>query len=88
MKTPPGGPGGVFLPLIVTFVFIFACGFGFLAALHAGTLVILFLAQVGQNTRLRAAALESLERIVQRLILLDVDFRHVFPSLQKRLAAL
>ena len=61
---------------------------GLLAALDAGALIVLLLPQIGQNAGLRAAALESLQSIVQRLILLDVDFRHVFPSLQIRLAAL
>ena len=51
------------------------------------TLVVLLLAQVGQNAGLSAAALESLKSIVQRLVLLDIYFRHLFPSLQKCHAA-
>ena len=77
-----------YMSLIETLVFVLASGLGFLAALDAGALVVLLLPEVGQNAGLRAAALESLQSIVQRLILLDVDFRHVFPSLQIRLAAL
>jgi hypothetical protein len=73
---------------IVTLVLVLASGLGFLTALDAGALVVLLLSEVGQNAGLRAAALESLQSVVQRLILLDVDFRHVFPSLQIRLAAL
>ncbi len=73
---------------IETLVFVLASGLGFLAALDAGALVVLLLSEVGQNAGLRAAALESLQSVVQRLVFLDVDFRHVFPSLQIRLAAL
>ena len=77
-----------YMSSIVTLVLVLASGLGFLTALDAGALVVLLLSEVGQNAGLRAAALESLQSVVQRLILLDVDFRHVFPSLQIRLAAL
>lgn len=73
---------------IVTLVLVLASGLGFLTALDAGALVVLLLSEVGQNAGLRAAALESLQSVIQRLVFLDVDFRHVFPSLQIRLAAL
>jgi ABC-type branched-subunit amino acid transport system permease subunit len=73
---------------VVTLIFVLAGGLGFLTALDAGALVVLLLSEVGQNAGLRAAALESLQSVVQRLVFLDVDFRHVFPSLQIRLAAL
>ena len=73
---------------IVTLVFILACGLGLLAALHAGALVILLLSQVSQNAGLCTAALESLKSVVQRFVFLDINFRHLFPSLQIRLAAL
>ena len=62
--------------LIVTLIFILARSFGFLAALYARALVIFLLAQIGQDAGLRAAAFESLQRIVQRLVLLHVNFRH------------
>ena len=51
------------------------------AALYAGTLIVLLLSEVLQNTGLCAAALESFKSIVQRLIFLDIDFRHLFHSL-------
>jgi hypothetical protein len=73
---------------IEALVLVLAGGLGFLAALDAGALVVLLLAKIGQNAGLGAAALESLQSVVQRLVLLDVNFRHVFPSLQIRLAAL
>ena len=76
------------MSLIETLILVLASGLGFLAALDAGALVVLLLSEVGQNAGLRAAALESLQSVVQRLVFLDVDFRHVFPSLQIRLAAL
>ena len=47
-----------------------------LAALDAGALVVLLLTQVSQNTGLGAAALKSLKSVVQRLVFLDMDFRH------------
>ena len=62
--------------LVVTLIFILARSFGFLAALYARALVIFLLAQIGQDAGLRAAAFESLQRIVQRLVLLHVNFRH------------
>ena len=64
------------LKLIVTLILILARCFGFLTALYAGALVIFLLAQIGQNAGLRAAAFKSLQRIVQRLILFHVNFRH------------
>ena len=73
---------------VIALVLVLAGGLGFLAALDAGALIVLFLSQIGQDAGLRAAALESLKSVVQRLVFLDVDFRHVFPSLQIRLAAL
>lgn len=74
--------------LVVALILVLACGFRFLAALDAGALIVLLLPQIGQDAGLGAATLESLERIVQRLILFDVDFRHFIPSLQIRLSAL
>ena len=72
-----GASGIVFLKgSIVALIFILARCFRFLAAFYAGALVILLLAQVGQDAGLRAAAFESLQRIVQRLVLLHVNFRH------------
>ena len=46
--------------LIIALVFILACGFGFLAAFYAGTLVILLLPKVSQNAGLCTAAFETL----------------------------
>ena len=68
--------GFVLRGLIITLIFILACSFGFLAALYAGALVVLLLAKIGQNTGLLAAAFESLQSIVQRLVLFYINFRH------------
>ena len=89
-KTTGLSTGGFYMSCksIVALVLVLAGGLGFLTALDAGALVVLLLAKVGQNAGLCAAALESLQRVIQRLVFLDVDFRHVFPSLQIRLAAL
>ena len=61
---------------------VLASGLAFLAALDAGTLVVLLFAKIGQHAGLGTTALEALERVVQRLVFLDVDFRHCIPSLQ------
>ena len=66
------------MQLIVALVLVLAGSLGFLAALDAGALIILLLAKIGQNTGLGAAALESLKSVIQRLVLLDMDFRHLF----------
>ena len=47
-----------------------------LAALNAGTLVMLTLTNLGQHTRLGTAALKTLQRVVQGLALFDMDLRH------------
>ena len=67
---------------------VLASSFRLLLTLQAGADVMLALLNFGDNALLGTAALKSLERVVQRLILLDVDFRHFIPSLQIRLAAL
>ena len=61
---------------IISLVLILASCLGLLAALDAGALVVLLLPQVAQDAGLGAAALEALESCIQRLILLDMDFRH------------
>ena len=74
--------------LVVTLILVLACSLRLFAATNAGALVVLLAAQIRHDASLGTAALKSLERVVQRLILLDVDFRHFIPSLQIRLAAL
>ena len=49
-----------------------------LAALHAGTLVVLTLTNLGQHTRLGAAALKALQSALQRLVFSYTDFRHLY----------
>ena len=51
-------------------------GLRLLAALDAGALVVLTLANLGQNARLGATALEALECVLQGLAVLHMDFRH------------
>ena len=74
--------------LVITLILVLASSLRLFAATNAGALVVLLAAQIRHDAGLGTAALKSLERIVQRLILLDVDFRHFIPSLQIRLAAL
>ena len=49
-----------------------------LAALHAGTLIMLSLANLGDHASLGAAALKPLERAVDGLAVLDMDLRHLY----------
>ena len=64
--------------LIIALVAVLSSCLGLLAALDAGTLVMLPAADLSQNAGFRTTALEALERAVQRLIFLDMDFRHLF----------
>ena len=74
--------------LIVTLILVLACCLALLAALDAGALVVLLLSQISQYTGLGTAALKSFKSIVQRFVLLDIDFRHLFHSLHIRLSTL
>ena len=67
--------------LVITLILVLACCFALLAALDAGALVVLLLSQISQYTGLGTAALKSFKSIVQRFVLLDIDFRHLFHSL-------
>ena len=87
-KNKAAPAGAALMGLIIALILVLAGRLGFLAALHAGALVVLLLPQIGQDAGLGAAALESLKSVIQRLVLLDMDFRHFIPSLQIRLAAL
>ena len=73
---------------IETLILVLACCFRLFTALDAGALVVLLFSQVGQNAGLCAAALKSFQSVVQRLVFLDINFRHLFPSLQTHRAAL
>jgi hypothetical protein len=64
--------------LIVPLVAVLASSLRLLAALDTGALVMLSAADLSQNAGLGTAALETLERAVQRFIFLDMDFRHLF----------
>ena len=49
-----------------------------LAALDAGAVVILALTNLSQHTGLGAAALKTLQRVLQRLALTDMNFGHLY----------
>lgn len=53
-----------------------------LTALYARALIMLTLAELGKHTSLCTGTLESSQSAVQRLVFLDMDFRHRFPSLR------
>ena len=69
--------GGVLFGL-VELLAVLAGGFGLLAALDAGALVMLTLTDLGQHTRLGTAALETLQSALQRLIFTNTNFRHLY----------
>ena len=69
----------------IALMLVLASGLRFLAALDAGALVVLLAAQIVHDAGLRAAALKTFQRIVERFVLLHMDLRHSFPSLQVRL---
>ena len=68
----------VFFTSIVSLVTVLASGLRLLAALDTGALIMLSAADLRQNAGLGTAALETLERAVQRFIFLYMDFRHLF----------
>lgn len=53
-----------------------------LTALYARALIMLTLAELGKRTRLGTRTLEATQCAVNRLIFLDADLRHSFPSLR------
>ena len=61
---------------LVILLAVLAGGLRLLAPLNARALVVLTLANLGQNARLGTAALETLQRILQGLAVLHMDFRH------------
>ena len=65
---------------IITLITVLARSLRLLAALDAGALVALALTHLGQDARLGAASLETLQSAVQGLALLDMNFGHLcFP---------
>jgi len=66
------------MQLIETLVAVLAGSLALLATLHAGALVVLSLADLGDDTGLGAATLKALQSAVQRLVLSDVNFRHLY----------
>ena len=63
---------------LVELLLVLASGLGLLAALDAGALVMLTLTDLGEDTGLGAAALKTLQGAIQRLVLSNMDFRHLF----------
>ena len=55
-------------------------GFRLLLALYTRLYVMFALADLRENTRLRALPLETAERAVKGFVLLDSYFRHIYPS--------
>ena len=76
----------LFLNSVVAFVFVFACSLRLLTTFYARALIIFLFAKVSQNTGFCATAFESFKSTVQRFIFLNVNFRHLFPSLHALMA--
>ena len=62
-----------------------ASGFRLLLALYAGLFVMFALTNLGQNTSTRALPLKTLKSAFQRLVFVDMNFRHLF-SLPSRIS--
>ena len=68
--------------ILAELLLLCACSLRLLAALDARAFIMLTLAELGKRTRLGARTLEATQRAVNRLIFLDADLRHSFPSLR------
>ena len=68
--------------ILAELLLLCACSLRLLAALYARAFIMLTLAELGKRTRLGARTLEATQRAVNRLIFLDADLRHSFPSLR------
>jgi len=64
--------------LVRTSVLVLASCLGLFTALNAGALIIFFLSQISKYTGLGAAAFKSLKSTVERLVLFNDNFRHLF----------
>ena len=56
--------------------------FGLLTTLYAGALIVFLLSQILLDASLSAVTLKSLKSVIQRFILSNDNFGHLFPSLQ------
>ena len=64
--------------LIIPLIPVFPSGLRLLPALDAGALIVLPAPDLRQDAGLGTAALKALESAVQRLVFLDMNFRHLF----------
>ena len=69
----PHGTAFLISPLIETLL-VLASSLRLLATLDTGTLIMLSLADLGENAGAGARTFEAPQRAVQRLIVLDSDF--------------
>ena len=73
----------LFLNLILAVSFLLrARSLRLLATLDARAFIMLTLAELGKRTRLGARTLKTAQRAVNRLVFLNADLRHSFPSLR------
>ena len=68
--------------ILAELLLLCACSLRLLAALYARAFIMLTLAELGKRTRLGTRTLEATQCAVNRLIFLDADLRHSFPSLR------
>ena len=64
--------------LSIVLLAVLTSGLALLAALDAGAVIELALTHLGQHAGLGAAALEALQRVLQRLALTDMNFGHLY----------
>ena len=71
--------------ILVELLLVLASGLALLAALDTGAVIELTLTNLGQNTGLSAAALKTLQSVLQRLTITDMNFGHLyFPPSEMR----
>ena len=68
--------------ILVELSLVLTGGLGLLLTLQAGADVMLALLHFGNDALLGAAPLKTAQSALQRLVLLDANFRHGFPSLR------
>lgn len=85
-KIPSGNPEGILSTNqegLIELSLVLAGSFRLLLALQAGADIMLALLDLGDDALLGTAALEATQSALQRLVLLDANFRHCFPSLRR-----
>ena len=85
-KIPSGNPEGILSTNqegLIELSLVLTGSFGLLLPLQAGADVMLTLLDLSNHAFFGTAALKTTQSALQRLVLLDANFRHCFPSLRR-----